>query len=192
MAKGVCQDETHRSGAQSKEILLVMIETHLSVKEIEHIIVKFFGGVRANIIVPNLSFGFLNHEADLVIVGNNGYLTEVEIKRSFEDFKADFKKEIYHDTDERVYRFGYFVPKSILIECIEYNNEHCKGVTFNGEPYSVFGFTDEGKVYDEKGRIIHLAFSYSNNPGSRKLFLEERLKVAHLGCMRLYPLRKKV
>lgn len=169
-----------------------MIETKLSVKEIERIVVSYLGGVRTNLIVPNLSWGFLNHEADLISIDKNGYLTEVEIKRSFEDFKADFKKEIYHDTDERVYRFGYFVPKSILIECIEYNNEHCKGVTFNGKPYSVFGFTDEGKVYDEKGRIIHLAFSCSNNPRSRKLLLEERLKVAHLGCMRLYPLRKKV
>ena len=73
----------------------------------------------------------------------------------------------------------------------EYNNEQCKGVTFNGKPYSVFGFTDDGKVYDEEGRSIHPAFSYSNNPRSRKLFLEERLKVAHLGCMRLYPLGKK-
>lgn len=169
-----------------------MIETKLSVKEIERIIVAYLGGVRMNIIVPNLSWGFLNHEADLISIDKNGYLTEVEIKRSFEDFKADFKKDNYHDTDEHVYRFGYFVPKSVLIKCIEYNNEHCKGVTFNGEPYSVFGFTDDGKVYDEKGRIIHLAFSCSNNPEKRKLSLGERLKVAHLGCMRLYPLGKRV
>lgn len=69
-----------------------MIETKLSVKEIESIIVAYLGGVRTNIIVPNLSWGFLNHEADLIAVDKNGYLTEVEIKRSFEDFKADFKK----------------------------------------------------------------------------------------------------
>ena len=67
--------------------------------------------------------------ADLIAVDKNGYLTEVEIKRSFEDFKADFKKDNYHDTDERVFRFGYFVPKSILKECIEYNSEHCKDAT---------------------------------------------------------------
>ena len=69
-----------------------MIETKLSVKEIERIIVAYLGGVRTNIIVPNLSWGFFNHEADLISVDKNGYLTEVEIKRSFEDFKADFKK----------------------------------------------------------------------------------------------------
>ena len=54
-----------------------MIETKLSVKEIERIIVAYLGGVRTNIIVPNLSWGFLNHEADLISVDKNGYLTEV-------------------------------------------------------------------------------------------------------------------
>jgi len=51
-----------------------MIETKLSVKEIESIIVAYLGGVRTNIIVPNLSWGFLNHEADLIAVDKNGYL----------------------------------------------------------------------------------------------------------------------
>ena len=45
-----------------------MIETKLSVKEIERIIVSYLGGVKTNIIVPNLSWGFLNHEADLIAV----------------------------------------------------------------------------------------------------------------------------
>ena len=49
-----------------------MIETKLSVKEIERIIVAYLGGVRTNIIVPNLSWGFLNHEADLIAVDKNG------------------------------------------------------------------------------------------------------------------------
>jgi hypothetical protein len=141
-----------------------MIETKLSVKEIEHIIVAYLGGVRTNIIVPNLSWGFLNHEADLISIDKNGYLTEVEIKRSFEDFKADFQKDNYHDTHERVFRFGYFVPKAILKECIEYNNEHCKGVTFNDKPYSVFGFTDDGKVYTKKDEAYILLFLIQTTP----------------------------
>lgn len=100
-------------------------------------------------------------------------------------------KKNYHDTDERVSRFGYFVPQSILKECIEYNNEHCKDVTFNGKPYSVFGFTDDGKVYNGEEHILKGNFSYSSNPKSRKLFLEEKLKVAHIGCMRNYPIGNK-
>ena len=168
-----------------------MVTTNLSVKEIENILVIFLGGVRTNIMVPNLSWGLLNHEADFVSIDKNGYLTEVEIKRSFEDFKADFKKKNYHDTDERVSRFGYFVPKSILKECIDYNNEHCKDVTFNGKPYFVFGFTDDGKVYNGEEHILKGNFSYSSNPKSRKLFLEEKLKVAHIGCMRNYPIGNK-
>ena len=57
---------------------------------------------RSDMFVPNLSWGLLNHEADLVIVNKTGYLTEVEIKRSWEDFKADFNKKHTHN-DERVY-----------------------------------------------------------------------------------------
>lgn len=69
-----------------------MIETKLSVKEIERIIVSYLGGVRTNLIVPNLSWGFLNHEADLISIDKNGYLTEVEIKRSLEDLRQTSKK----------------------------------------------------------------------------------------------------
>lgn len=43
-----------------------MIETKLSVKEVERIIVAYLGGVRTNIIVPNLSWGFLNKRCYIV------------------------------------------------------------------------------------------------------------------------------
>lgn len=45
-----------------------MVTTNLSVKEIENILVNFLGGVRTNIMVPNLSWGLLNHEADFVSI----------------------------------------------------------------------------------------------------------------------------
>ena len=54
-----------------------------------------------------------------------------------------------------------------------------------------FGFTDDGKVYDEEGRSIHPAFSYSNNPRSRKLFLEERLKSSTPWMYEVVPTREK-
>lgn len=83
-----------------------MFATNLSVKEIENILVNFLGGVRTNIMVPNLSWGLLNHEADFVSIDKNGYLTEVEIKRSFEDSKLILIKRttmiqmnVYQDLD---------------------------------------------------------------------------------------------
>lgn len=68
---------------------------------------------RNDIMIPNLSWGLLDYEADFVVLSKSGYLTEVEIKRSFADFKADFKKAHKHD-DERVYYFYYCVPEKYM------------------------------------------------------------------------------
>lgn len=73
------------------------MDTKLTIDEIELAIVN--SGIfnkRNDIIVPNVSWGLLNHEADMVVMTKSGYLTEIEIKRSWEDFKADFKKPHEH------------------------------------------------------------------------------------------------
>lgn len=131
-----------------------MIETKLSVKEIERIIVSYLGGVRTNLIVPNLSWGFLNHEADLISIDKNGYLTEVEIKRSLEDFKADFKKENYHDTDERVYRFGYF-PKESKGDLFNLTLLICMS---NGRMFPAYYDIKENIFADEFNEVIEIAY----------------------------------
>ena len=74
-----------------------------------------------NIVIPNVSFartscriekhdkdgriiGYeypfkgVRHEADLIWINENDYLTEVEIKVSYSDFLADFKKKEKHIT----------------------------------------------------------------------------------------------
>lgn len=57
-----------------------MTETNLSIHEIELAVAQVFG-IRNNIIVPNVSWGFFaTHEADLVIINKTGYMTEVEIE----------------------------------------------------------------------------------------------------------------
>lgn len=74
-----------------------------------------------NIVIPNISFARIScriekcdkggcfigykypfsgvkHEADLILINENDYLTEVEIKVSYSDFLADFKKKEKHLT----------------------------------------------------------------------------------------------
>ena len=74
-----------------------------------------------NIVIPNISFARIScrvpkygnngqlighkypfkgvrHEADLIWINDNDYLTEVEIKTSYSDFLADFKKKEKHLT----------------------------------------------------------------------------------------------
>ena len=66
------------------------METTRDIHEIEKDIARYFG-IRENIIVPNVSWGFFKtHEADMIIINKSGYMTEVEIKRSYADFLADF------------------------------------------------------------------------------------------------------
>lgn len=87
--------------------------------EIQYAIAKKIG--RQNIVIPNVSFAWVScripkygadgrfigykypfrgvrHEADLIWINDNDYLTEVEIKTSYSDFLADFKKKEKHMT----------------------------------------------------------------------------------------------
>lgn len=85
----------------------------------QYAIATHFGN--KNIVIPNVSFartscriekydkggcfiGYkypfsgVKHEADLILINENDYLTEVEIKFSYSDFLADFKKKEKHLT----------------------------------------------------------------------------------------------
>lgn len=75
-------------------------------------VVRMFNPTRYNCIV-NVSYGFLNHEADLLVMNKNCRLYEVEIKTSLADLKADFKKSHGHE-DKKVERLYYAVPYSLL------------------------------------------------------------------------------
>ena len=69
-------------------------------------------GVRQNIIVPNVSWAFINYEADLVSLTQSGYATEIEIKVSKADLKKD--KEKKHNHDSKLFKYLYFaVPKEL-------------------------------------------------------------------------------
>lgn len=152
------------------------MDTNLTIEEIE--IALYNSGIwnkRRDIMIPNLSWGLLNYEADFVVITKAGYLTEVEIKRSWEDFKADFKKKHNHD-DKRVYMFYYCVPKSIVNRVEEYLKE--------------YDFETAILTYDENG-IIERKNGWLSYKGGRKLFIEEQLTVARLGCMRLWNLKEK-
>lgn len=52
------------------------------------------------------------YEADFLYIVKSSYLYEVEIKISFADFKADQKKNKYHDHPD-VKGFYYFVPQEL-------------------------------------------------------------------------------
>lgn len=160
-------------------------QTSLSLEEIELAIIGMDEfNIRRNVVVPNVSWGFLNHEADILVMSKSGYLTEIEIKRSLSDLRADFKKKHDH-SDERIKYFYYCVPLSLLQDAIDLCVEHKRIVS------GVITYTEKSKMkihridFGEYG-IYRDKFNYP-----RKLFLEEQFQVARLGSMRVWGMQKK-
>lgn len=67
-----------------------------SERDIQIALARFFDS-RANLVVPNVSWGLMPHECDVVVLTQAGYCIEVEIKISKADLKADLKKEHGHN-----------------------------------------------------------------------------------------------
>lgn len=171
------------------------LATKLTVKEIENIIVsnpKFFN-IRNDIAIPNVSWSLLDYEADLLIVNKTGYVSEFEIKRSFEDLKHDFKKNKYHSS-ELIYKFYYVLPKSIEEKAMKLFEEHQ-----NDEKYvSIFGRSTENIKripaviwYEDNGKLTENKEPPHMFGKHRKLFLEEKLNLSRLISIRYWNSRLK-
>lgn len=160
--------------------------------------------LRRNVVVPNVSWGLLNYEADFVSMSKAGYLTEVEIKRSMQDFKKDFEKRHRHD-DPRISYFYYCVPQSICDKVMDalYVMEET-GNSFR--PYKITGIKEGVPVnaglicydnHDWQGNeceyvTIDIKAYAGRRKNARPLTEKEQIKLAHLGCMRIWDLQKKI
>jgi len=139
-------------------------DTSRSITDIELALAKYFA-YEKNIIVFNVrgeSWLFpLTHEADMLVVGKNRRLTEIEIKRSWQDFKADFEKKHLHDSTDSVgiERFIYAVPESVFDKVPEFLQE--KKVV----PSNVI-------TYDDNLNIRYYKVLYSLNPESESRCLD--------------------
>lgn len=165
-------------------------ETNLTVEQIQQLIIKYEGGARANVFVPNVSWGyFKSHEADLVKISKQGYMTEYEIKRSYSDFLADFKKDGTH-FEGKVSHLYYVVPESIKDKCWEFIVNHEFPTPYNGKyskqyPVGMMYYNDEG-VIRRAYYAPHLARFTNSNDCEYKLYLEEQMAIMRLGLLRLW------
>ena len=83
----------------------------MKTEQIEYAISRCYD-LRSHLVVPNISWGLLNYEADILVVRQSGYCIEYEIKRTFSDYKKDFEKRHFHD-DPRVKEFYYAFPAEL-------------------------------------------------------------------------------
>ena len=88
--------------------------TELTVKDIQASLASYFG-IRNNIIVPNVSWGMLDYEADLLIMNKTGYVTEIEIKRSWSDFWRILRKMNMHIRRRLSISFGIVFQMKYIV-----------------------------------------------------------------------------
>lgn len=165
------------------------IVTEHSVREIQQALHdSWLFNQRSGIMVPNVSWGLLSYEADLVDINRSGYMTEVEIKRSFEDFKKDLSKKHNHD-DERVYYFYYCVPEAIYNKVIGFLDEKYEVKPNNKKPAVLLYNENLNIEYKNYGNTTAM---HKDGVRYRKLFLEEQLTVARLGTLRYWKRETKI
>jgi hypothetical protein len=181
-----------------------MKETSMTIEQIETLLVGYPSSpfyIRQNIVVPNVDWGFLNHEADLLVLSKANYLTEIEIKRSWSDFMADFKKKHTH-YDKKLSHFYYAVPSSIgqrvfdWLYVGEYNDDHYWSKPKVYEPTPNNPHSCGLIVYYDQSE--HLPCGHTEiivepkRMGTYKVSQEEEIKLLRLCGMRVWNLKKKV
>lgn len=135
--------------------------------------VTWFFNPRRNIVVPNVSWGLGVHECDLMVITPAGYATEVEIKVSRSDLLADKKKRHQHKS-AKIRRLFFAVPSELEDYALQNIPAHAGLLSMRPRGW---------------GRLCELVRPAKINADARKLTPAEVLKVAHLGCMRIWDLK---
>ena len=134
---------------------------------------------RQNIIVPNISWGFFIHECDLLIIRKSGYVLEVEIKISKADLKKDRDKEHNHeDHYKRIKELWFAIP--------DYLQDSIDLIPKNAGIITVYYNEWAEKLYCKALREPVV------NTKARNLLENEILKIARLGTMRIWNLKRKL
>lgn len=151
----------------------------MNTQEVELAVVNYFGK-RQNLIVPNVSWGFLglHYEADLVVVTKSGYAKEVEIKVSRGDLIKDKEKKHTHDCKK--FKELYFAIPKKLLKDKEHIPERAGILVCDKWEY-------DNKIY--YGAILERPAVGNNAP---PLTLQDRYDLARLGTLRIWNLKQKI
>jgi len=148
-------------------------------QQVEIAVINHFNP-RRNLIVSNVSWGlFAYHEADLVILSPYNCGTEVEIKVTAADIKADLKKR--HGHKEEIIRDVWFaVPEELADDP-------------NIPSYAGIIAVKKWKTRSGKQRYSCVRKRLPvKNKDFRKFTEAERQKLLRLGCLRIVGLKEKL
>jgi hypothetical protein len=139
--------------------------------------VSNFLNPRQNLIVPNVHWGMDIHECDLLVITPAGYGWEIEIKVNKADLIKDASKWHRH-IDHRIKDLWFAIPKQ-LEPFIDHIPERAGIIIVDTVP-------PHG---DHRCTKIRLPIS---NQSPYKFSEEEKYKVARLGALRIWGLKRKV
>lgn len=137
---------------------------------------------RMNLIVPNVHWGLEMHECDLLCLSQAGYATEVEIKISIADLRADAKKAHGHRSGGRIKFLWFAFPTNLKkkLDDIEELVPERAGILFVKPD-------DDDNFHVPKVRRHREAVKQP----ARKFTDLERYKLARLGALRIWNLKRK-
>ena len=129
-----------------------------------------------NLIVPNVYWGLnFKYELDLIIVYPSHYASEVEIKVSISDLKAEKNKSSYAHESDKIKRLYFAVPYNLKDKSIALIPERAGLLSVN----LVKGFW-----------VVSLEKAPRINKSARKLSEEEINKLRELAAMRIWNLKE--
>lgn len=145
---------------------------HIEVAVAQHL------GYRQNIIVPNVSWGLgLRHECDMLALDDSDRFTEIEIKCTASDLKADFLKTHGHRS-KIISRLVYAMPERL---CMKYKHLIPDGVGI----ISVRNTAEPGDIPCYKASWLRMCrHKVVDRPDSDTI-----RNFMRLGCMRIWSLK---
>lgn len=151
-------------------------------------------GLYMNLIVPNVR-GIGLHECDLLVVSNAGYAWEVEIKISKADLIKDKEKKHGHSSSK--IKYLYFAIPDYLLDCLEHIPERAGIISVNSKSllellYNERNLSSRDLMYLMGERCCKTIRKPIGCKKPYKFSEAERFKVAMLGSMRIWGLKRKL
>jgi hypothetical protein len=140
---------------------------------------------RENTVVPNVSWGLGVHECDILVLDKQDRLTEIEIKVTVADMKADAKKEHGHKS-KIISRLAYAFPTEILDKCTPLVPQGAGIIAVDTVTKSSRypGLDLKRPAY--KARWVRRC---KHDPNKSPIRNDTARKLMHLGCMRIWSLK---
>ena len=136
---------------------------------------------RTNLIVPNVHWGTNFHECDLLVVSRAGYLTEIEIKISRADLKADKKK--WHEHKGSQIKRLFFALPSYLENSIDLVPDRAGIILVRPRD------SDAAPTWMPRCRELRPS---EWQPRAPKISAEDQYKIATFGARRIWGLKQKL